>query len=210
MEQQRIPSHEEILLHFDERDPVIAGVVREYGPMKLKRNRNYFVVLCKAIIGQQISIRAAESITGRFHDLFAGRAPTFEKVLGLESEHLRSVGLSRQKVAYIQDLARHFQEKIIRPRQFHYLNDEEVIQKLIQVYGIGRWTAEMFLIFSLMRMDVLPVQDLGLQAGIKKLYGLREMPSIKKMRTMGKKWHPYQTVGTWYTWRAQDSEDIAY
>jgi DNA-3-methyladenine glycosylase II len=210
VEKQIIPSHEKILDHFDCRDPVIAGVVRDYGPMQLKRNRNYFVVLCKAIIGQQISIRAAEAITGRFHGLFEGQAPTYERVLGLSDEGLRSVGLSWKKVAYIQDLARHFQEKIIRPHQFHYLNDEEVIQKLIQVHGIGRWTAEMFLIFSLTRMNVLPVQDLGLQAGIKKLYGMRKMPSIKKMRIMGKKWHPYQTVGTWYTWRAQDSENVAY
>ena len=210
MAREKIPSHQETLDHFDDRDSVIANVVREYGPMQLKRNRNYFVVLCKAIIGQQISIRAAGSITGRFHALFEGHSPTSKRVLALTDEGLRSVGLSRQKVAYIQDLARHFQEKIIRPRQFHYLDDEEVIEKLTQVHGIGRWTAEMFLIFSLMRMNVLPVQDLGLQAGIKKLYGMKEMPDIKKMRAMGEKWHPYKTVGTWYTWRAQDSENVAY
>lgn len=204
------PSHQEILRHFDRRDTVIAQVIRDYGPMRLKRNRNYFLVLCRAIISQQISTRAAETIGARFHSLFDGHSPTPERVWALRDGKLRAVGLSRQKAAYLKDLSRHFMEKAIRPRQLNYLNNEEVIEQLTRVHGIGRWTAEMFLIFSLNRMDVLPVADLGLQAAIKNLYGLRKMPTSKKMRSLGKKWEPLQTVATWYAWRARDEQIIAY
>lgn len=206
----KIPSQKKILDHFDLRDKVIAGVIRNFGPFQLKRNRKYFIVLCKAIIAQQISTAAAETITRRFNQLFDGNSPTPERVAMLSVPALKKIGLSRQKTAYIKDLSRHFLERSLRPHRLVYLSNEEVIQELTHVHGIGRWTAEMFLIFSLNRLDVLPVGDLGLQAAIKNIYGMKQMPTVKKMRALGKKWHPLETVATWYAWRAQDENIIAY
>ena len=205
-----IPSQEKILLHFDRNDSMMAQVIRRIGPMKLKRNRNYFVVLCKAIIAQQISVAAADAITARFNALFNGSSPTPLGVIKLSDTILRGVGLSKQKVAYLKDLSCHFYEKILRPHSLSYMDNEEVIQQLTAVHGIGRWTAEMFLIFSLNRPDVLPVGDLGLQLALKKLYRMRQLPTVKRMRALGRKWHPLETVATWYAWRTQDEKIVAY
>jgi DNA-3-methyladenine glycosylase II len=205
-----LPSRQKILTHFDLRDPVIAELVREIGPFRLKKNRKYFQVLCKAIISQQISIQAAESITTRFWRLFDGRAPSPESVWEMPESILKGAGLSRQKVAYLKDLGKHFAEKSIRPHRMPYLSNEDVVEQLTGVYGIGPWTAQMFLIFSLNRMDVLPVADLGLQIAIQKLYGMKNRPTIKKIRFLGKRWHPYETVATWYGWRKIDENIVAY
>jgi DNA-3-methyladenine glycosylase II len=205
-----IPSRKKILQHFDKNDAVMAQLIRESGPIKLKRNRNYFKVLCNAIIGQQISVAAADAITTRFNNLFDGSSPTSQEVMKLAEIDLRKVGLSKQKVAYLKDLSFHFYEKNLRPHRLHYMDNDEVICQLTQVHGVGRWTAEMFLIFSLNRPDVLPVGDLGLQLALKKLYRMRKLPSVKRMQSIGKKWNPFETVGTWYAWRAQDEKDVSY
>jgi DNA-3-methyladenine glycosylase II len=205
-----LPSRQKILKHFDLRDPVIAELVREIGPFRLKKNRKYFQVLCKAIISQQISIHAAESVTTRFWQLFDDRAPSPESVWEMPESILKGAGLSRQKVAYLKDLGKHFVEKTIRPHRLPYLSNEDVVEQLTGVYGIGPWTAQMFLIFSLNRMDVLPVADLGLQIAIQKLYGMKNRPTIKKIRVLGTRWHPYETVATWYGWRKIDENIVAY
>lgn len=205
-----LPSKAIILKHFDERDAVMARVIRETGPFKLKRNRNYFQVLCKAIVGQQISIKAAESITRRFQNIFTGSRPTPEKVQGLTEKQLREVGLSNQKVKYMKDLSAKFLDGSVRPQRMAHQDNEEIIKQLTGVYGVGRWTAEMFLIFSLNRLDVLPVGDLGLRAGVKQLYNMRALPTPDRVRTLGKKWQPFETVGTWYTWRSMDEEVVTY
>ena len=205
-----IPSQKEILVHFDRNDLIIAKVIRQVGPMKLKRNRNYFVVLCKAIIAQQISVAAAGTITSRFNDLFNLKSPTPKEVINLSDKVLKGVGLSRQKVLYLKDLSAHFHEKKLRPRRLNSMSNEEVIEQLIAVHGIGRWTAEMFLIFSLNRPDVLPIGDLGLQLALKKLYRMRQLPTAKRMLSLGRKWHPLETVATWYAWRVQDEKIVAY
>lgn len=207
---QKLPSKKKILIHFNAKDPVMAAVIRETGAFKLSRNRNYFIVLCKAIIAQQISTKAAESINRRFQGLFAGQTPTPEKVTKISDSKLRQSGLSGQKVKYLKDLGVRFLDGSIRPHRLTYQNNEEVIETLTSVYGIGRWTAEMFLVFSLGRIDVLPLGDLGLKAGIKKIYNMRSLPSPKKMLALGKKWHPMETVATWYAWRIQDAEIITY
>ena len=165
---QKLPSTKQILTHFDTKDPVMAAVIRKAGAFKLSRNRNYFLVLCKAIIAQQISTKAAESITRRFQTLFTAQNPTPKEVVRISKLKLRNVGLSGQKVKYLKDLGARFLDGSIRPHRLTYQNNEEVIETLTSVYGIGRWTAEMFLIFSLNRIDVLPLGDLGLKAGIKK------------------------------------------
>ena len=208
--QRIIPSRKEILLHFDKNDAVMAQLIRKSGPIKLKRNRNYFIVLCNAIIGQQISVAAADAITIRFNKLFNGHSPTPQGVIKLPEIDLRKAGLSKQKVAYLKDLSFHFYEKILRPHRLHHMGNDEVICQLTKVHGIGRWTAEMFLIFSLNRPDVLPVGDLGLQLALKKLYRMRQLPTVKRMRTIGRKWNPLETVGTWYAWRAQDEKTVSY
>jgi len=205
-----IPSRKEILQHFDKNDTVMAQLIRESGPIKLKRNRKYFKVLCNAIIGQQISVAAADAITIRFNKLFNGNLPTSKAVIQLADIDLQKVGLSKQKVAYLKDLSFYFHEKILRPHRLHYMDNDEVICQLTRVHGIGRWTAEMFLIFSLNRPDVLPIGDLGLQLALKKLYRMRKLPTIKRMQSIGKKWNPLETVGTWYAWRAQDEKDVSY
>ena len=205
-----IPSKKIILEHFDENDAVMAEVIRRMGPFKLKRNRNYFQVLCKAIVGQQISIKAAESIFHRFQGLFVNSRPTAEKVESIPEQKLRGVGLSTQKVKYLKDLSAKFLDGSVRPHRMAYQDNEEIIRQLTSVYGVGRWTAEMFLIFSLNRMDVLPVGDLGLRAGVQQLYNMRALPTPVKVRSVGKKWQPYQTVGTWYTWRSMDGGIIQY
>ena len=205
-----LPTKKIILEHFDERDTVMATVIRRVGPFELKRNRNYFQVLCKAIIGQQISIKAAESITYRFQSLFAGARPTPEKLRGLSDKQLREVGLSGQKVKYMKDLSAKFIDGIVRPHRMAYQDNEEIILQLISIYGVGRWTAEMFLIFSLNRLDVLPLGDLGLRAGVQQIYNMRELPSPDKVSKLGKKWQPFETIGTWYTWRSMDECVVAY
>jgi len=205
-----LPSRRRILQHFDRHDPILAEVVRQVGPFRLRRNRQYFVVLCKSIIAQQISTRVADKICDRFFHLFEGHAPSPEKTALLTEIHLRGVGLSRQKVKYIQDLSRRFLDKTIRSHQLNYLDNETVIEKLTVVYGIGRWTAEMFLIFSLNRMDVLPVADLGLRAAVKTIYGMKAMPDAKQLRRLGKKWHPLETVATWYAWRSLNEQIVNY
>jgi len=207
---QKIPGRRKILEHFDRCDPVIAEVIRSYGPFRLSKNGNYFFVLCRAIIAQQISTKAADSIFLKFNGLFNGDSPNPDRVKGLTVSSLRSVGLSRQKVAYLKDLSEKFLNKSIRPHKLPYLSNEEVSSLLTNVYGIGPWTAEMFLIFSLNRMDVLPVGDLGFQAGVKKIYGMRKMPSDKKLRALGKSWSPLETVAVWYVWRAIDENIISY
>jgi DNA-3-methyladenine glycosylase II len=205
-----VPTRRKILKHFDQHDPVIAAVIRRNGPLRLKRNRNYFQVLCEAIVAQQISTRVAEVIYGRFHALFDGHAPTPERVAAVPEGMLKSVGLSRQKVAYLYDLSARFLDKTIRPHQLNYLDNEEIILRLTTVHGIGRWTAEMFLIFSLNRMDVLPVDDLGLRAAVKSLYGLADLPGAKQLRVLGETWHPLETVATWYAWRTLNEQIVNY
>jgi DNA-3-methyladenine glycosylase II len=204
------PNRSEILHHFESRDRIMAGVIRRHGPLELKRNRRYFLVLCTAIISQQISTRAAATITGRFHGLFDGGRPTPGRVLAARLKALQGVGLSRQKTVYLKDLSRHFEEKLIRPQRLRFMSNDEVVQTLTAVHGIGRWTAEMFLIFSLGRINVLPVDDLGLQAAVQAIYGLESRPGVKELRAIGEKWHPLETVATWYAWRQQDETIIAY
>lgn len=211
MKTNQIPSRTKILSHFDERDGVMAQVVRDHGPFLLKSQKNYFILLCRAIIAQQISVRAAETITGRFQKLFEGRArPTPQRVWELPETKLLSVGLSRQKAKYIRDLSGKFLDETVRPHELPYLSNDEVIERLTSVYGIGRWTAEMFLIFSLNRLDVFPVGDLSFITALKKIYQMMSHPSARRLDSIRKKWHPLETVGTWYAWRTVDAKIVAY
>ena len=191
-------------------DKTLKKIIEDNKIPKISKSKDFVLDLYKYIIFQQISTKAAESITRRFHGLFTAQNPTPEEVVRISKVKLRNAGLSGQKVKYLKDLGARFLDGSIRPHRLTYQNNEEVIETLTSVYGIGRWTAEMFLIFSLNRIDVLPLGDLGLKAGIKKIYNMRSLPSPKKMLALGKKWHPMETVGTWYAWRIQDAEIITY
>ena len=207
---QELPTRRLILGHFKEHDPKMANVIQKVGPLRLQRNRNYFVVLCRSIVSQQISTAAADTIYTRFQKLFEGKAPTPERVAGLNGASLRTAGLSRQKAAYLKDLSHRFLDGSIRPRQLNYMANEEVVDRLTGVHGIGRWTAEMFLIFSLNRLDILPVDDLGLRVAVQNIYGMKARPDAKRLRAIGRKWSPLETVATWYAWRSLDANIVNY
>jgi DNA-3-methyladenine glycosylase II len=160
-----------------------------------------FHTLARSIISQQISTKAAASIGQRLLDLVAPRPFAPKVVLQLGEEDLRSCGLSRAKAVYLQDLAHQVHSGNVTLDTLQSLEDEDVIAALTQIKGIGRWTAEMFLIFSLGRPDVLPVDDLGLRAGIQRCDGLDEMPTKSAVRARGAIWQPYRSVATWYLWR---------
>jgi DNA-3-methyladenine glycosylase II len=200
--------------HLRRADPALRAVIGRVGPCTLAPRRDYFVVLCQAIFTQQISTAIATTLFGRFRDLFPRRRPTPQLVIKLLEECgagngngqapsalLRGCGLSRQKTSYLLDLARHFRDGEIPTRGISRMSDEAVIDALVRVRGIGRWTAEMFLIFTLNRPDVLPVDDLGLREGVRALAGLPERPTAAAVTARAEIWRPYRSIATWYLWR---------
>jgi DNA-3-methyladenine glycosylase II len=189
--------------HLRRADARLAAVVEQVGPCRLRPQGRPFRSLVEAIVSQQISGQAADAILRRFRGLFPGRPfPAPADVLAIPAERLRGAGLSNQKAAYVRDLAARFSDGTIRPRRFGRLTDDEIVEELIQVKGIGRWTAEMFLIFSLNRLNVLPVDDLGLRKAMQRVYRLRKLPTPETIQRLAAPWHPYCTVATWYLWRS--------
>jgi DNA-3-methyladenine glycosylase II len=191
--------------HLRQADPVMRKIIDAVGPCTLHPRRDYFVLLCQSIFNQQLSIAAAATLFGRFRDQFPMRRPTPQRVIDFitsgDAERIRTCGLSRQKQAYVLDLARHFHTGQVPTRRFAKMTNEEIIESLTRVRGIGRWTVEMFLIFVLNRTDVLPVDDLGLRQGVQQVYGLRKTPNATKLERIARTWQPYRTLGTWYIWR---------
>jgi len=190
--------------HLSRTDPVLAKVIRRVGPCTLAPRRDYFVLLCKAIYNQQLSIKVAAVLFGRFRDQFPGRRPTPAAVLKLldgGEEAIKRCGLSRQKAVYLRDLAEHFVDGRVPTRKLSRMPDEAVIEALTAVNGVGRWTAEMFLMFVLNRPDVLPVDDLGLREGVRELFGLEARPTASEVTDLAEPWRPYRTIATWYVWR---------
>ena len=187
------------------RDPVIGAYIRQAGPMKLRASRgvDVFTALAASILYQQLAGKAAAAIHARFLALFDGR-PTPEAVLAMPVEPLRSVGLSGAKAAAITDLAAKVADGTVPREGWSRLSDEEIVQRLTQVRGIGRWTVEMFLIFDLRRLDVWPVDDYGVRKGYQRLYGLPEPPKPKALEAEGERFRPFRTVPAWYCWRAMD------
>ena len=193
--------------HLTNADPILAEVIKRIGPPKIGRERDAWKALSSSVIGQQVSVHAARAIRGRFAAIIPERDfPLPTDVLSTPDEILRGAGLSGNKVLSIRDLASHFEAGKINSRKLAKIDDEEVIQALIPVRGIGRWTAEMFLMFSLGRPDVLAVDDLGLRNAIKKLFDLPEIPKPDAMREIAEKWRPYRSVASWYLWRSLDNE----
>jgi DNA-3-methyladenine glycosylase II len=183
------------------RDPVIAALIKRHGPCGLAdaQHEDAFTALVHAIISQQLSTKAAATIARRFDALFDG-PPTAGAVAQVDDEQLRAVGLSSQKVRYMRDLSARVMDGSLPLAMVNELSDEDVIQSLTQVKGIGRWTAEMFLMFRLHRPDVLPVDDLGILKAVQRAYGLRKMPRPERLTKIGEPWRPYRSVACWYLW----------
>lgn len=196
------PGWTEAEVHLSRVDPVLAEIIRRVGGCTLAPRRGYFVVLCNSIISQQISTAAARTVFRRFRGLFPRRRPTPAATLKLSADQLRAAGLSRQKSEYLKSLAQHFARGAVPVRKLAAMSDEEVVQALIPIKGIGRWTAEMFLIFVLNRTDLLPVDDLGLCNQAKRAYGMKKYPDAKTMQKLAEKWRPYRSIATWYLWRS--------
>jgi DNA-3-methyladenine glycosylase II len=197
--------------HLAKADPTLAPVIRRVGPCGLAPRRDYFVLLSKAIFSQQLSVKVAAVLFARFRDQFPQKRPTPQaalKFLDGDEAQIRRIGLSRQKASYLRDLAQHFVDGRIPTRKLSRMEDEAVVDALIGVKGIGRWTAEMFLMFVLNRPDVLPVDDLGLREGVRELYGLEKRPTGAEVTALAEPWRPYRTVATWYVWRRNSNTPI--
>ena len=189
--------------YLSDRDPIMAQAIERVGPCTLIPNPQLFETLVDAIISQQISVKAADAIMGRLRAALNAEANGMispEALLSLEEDTLRAVGLSPQKVRYIRDLTERVTSGQLELERLSELDDEAVITELVKVKGIGRWTAEMMLIFSLGRPDVLPVDDLGFVEGVREAYSLEARPTPKEMRERGEVWRPYRTFATWYMW----------
>ena len=194
------------LAHLRRADPVMARLIEHVGPYRPPCRPERFHSLARAIIFQQLAGRAAQTIHDRFVAAFEGAGfPTPSQVLEAPDEMLRKVGLSRQKTLYIKDLAAHIANDSLNFRRFAKMSDEAIIEHLTMVKGIGRWTAEMFLMFSLWRPDVLPVDDLGVQKAVMRVYRMRKPPTAKRLRLVGERWRPYRSVAVWYLWRSGDT-----
>lgn len=187
--------------HLGAADGVLRKLIERVGPCTLRPRHDPFVALCQAIFTQQVSTAVATVLFARFRKLFPGGRVTPRRLLELTDEQLATAGLSRQKKAYLRDLAGHFASGKLPVRRFGEMSDQEVIDALVPIKGIGRWTAEMFLIFVLNRPDVWPVDDLGVKRGVQLAYGYKSLPAERTLRRVADAWRPWRTVGTWYLWR---------
>lgn len=190
-----------------EQDPLLAGLFAQYPGITLQSRQDPFFTLARSIVGQQISVKAAESVWQRLVAACGAIEPA--KLLQMEAATMRSCGLSERKVDYLQALAEDFQQGRINSADWESLADEELISLLCTIRGIGRWTAEMFLIFHLQRPDVLPLDDIGLQRAIRLLYQDEHM-NKSRMKTLAKNWQPWRSVATWYLWRSLDPVPVEY
>jgi DNA-3-methyladenine glycosylase II len=189
--------------YLSKKDKHLKKLIAKHGPCKIKPHSKYFVSLCDAIISQQLSVKASATIERRFHELFSKGQATPKETIQYSAEQLRSVGVSNQKAKYLISLAEHFLDGTINPLQLKRLSDEEIIAALTAVKGIGKWTAEMFLIFTLGRPDVFSVGDLGLRNAVKKLYNIHTHNEIEEF---AERWKPHRSVASWYLWRSLENE----
>ena len=190
------------------RDPVMGAIMRSHPKVFLAKRGDPFLTLARAICGQQISVKAAQSVWDRVTACCGAVSP--ENILARKRTELRACGLSERKVEYIADLAQHFADGSVHVQRWPDMDDEAIIAELIEVRGIGRWTAEMFLIFNLLRPDVFPLDDLGLQKGIRVSYFRSRKISVKTMLKLGETWRPWRSVATWYLWRSLDPVPVEY
>jgi DNA-3-methyladenine glycosylase II len=193
--------------HLKKSDPILCGIIDRVGPCRMEFGEPQFAALAESIVYQQLNGKAAATIFERFAAL-AGEPLTPEGILNLSDAQLRSVGLSKQKSAYLKDLAAKTAAGTLDFARLPELSDDEVIEHLTQVKGIGVWTAHMFLMFSLQRPNVLPTGDYGVQVAIKKHYRKRKLPKPKDMEKIARAWEPYRSVACWYMWRSLDIKTV--
>ncbi len=202
----------EAVAHLRAADPVMERLLAEHGPPDGPARRpdprptDSYGTLVRAIVGQQLSTKAARTIHGRLLDLYGGRTPTPAELMATDADALRAVGLSRAKAAYLRDLAGRVDSGALDLEHLASLDDDEVSAQLTAVKGIGQWSADMFLIFHLGRPDVLPVGDLGIRRAVQRAYGLDELPSPAELLTMGEPWRPHRSLASLALWRSLDNQ----
>jgi DNA-3-methyladenine glycosylase II len=194
--------------HLRKTDERIARVIEQVGTCRFipRAEGTHFDALMRAIVYQQLSGKAASTILARVLAIFDNRYPSAAELLAVPEEQLRAAGLSRQKLGYMRDLARHVADGTLPIGEMDSLDDAQVIEALTAVKGIGRWSAQMFLMFRLGRPNVLPDQDLGIRKGLQRAYRMRALPPPKKVQTIGARWSPYATYACWYLWRLLDGD----
>ncbi len=190
--------------HLKQADPVLAGIIEQVGPYSIRFLEPDFETLVKSIVSQQLSGKVAKIIYGRLIEAAGGRL-TPESLLKLRPARMRSLGLSKQKIEYIRDLARHSRAGTVDFTRLPDATDDEVIEHLTAVKGIGVWTAHMFLIFALRRPNVLPTGDLGIRVAVRKAYQLAELPKPSELESIAQTWRPYCSVASWYLWRSLET-----
>ena len=195
---------DEACRHLSKRDRVMRKLIPMFGDARLQSRGDAFTTLARSIVGQQISMKAAQTVWERLVEAVDGEAEKVKPaaVLAVAAQQLREAGLSARKVDYVLDLARHFESGMVHVKQWQQMDDEAIIEELVAIRGIGRWTAEMFLIFHLLRPNVLPLDDLGLMKGIGQNYFSGEPVSRAEAREVGDAWAPFRSVATWYIWRS--------
>jgi DNA-3-methyladenine glycosylase II len=203
---------DEACRHLARRDRVLKKLIPRFGEARLASRGDAFTTLARSIVGQQISVKAAQAVWDRFATAVGGRSTHLApaRVRALAVDEMRAAGLSARKCEYLLDLAGHFAGGSVRPSRWAAMDDEAIIAELVAIRGIGRWTAEMFLIFHLMRPDVLPLDDLGLLKGISTAYFSGEPVSRAEAREVAEAWAPYRSVATWYIWRSLDPLPVEY
>jgi DNA-3-methyladenine glycosylase II len=192
------------------RDPILAALIRRHGPCGLAaaQRADHFSALVRAITFQQLSTKAASTIYNRMVGLMPDGQPTPAALAAITDPQLRSAGMSRQKSAYLRDLCAKVSSREVDLDALDTMTDEDVVAALVKIKGIGRWSAEMFLIFRLLRPDVLPAGDLGILTAVQKAYRLRKRPSAERLRKIGEAWRPYRSVASWYLWRSLENEPV--
>jgi DNA-3-methyladenine glycosylase II len=194
--------------HLMKRDRVMKKLIPQHAGVCLQSRGDAFITLARSIVGQQISVKAAQSVWNRFEALPAQMVPA--QVLKLKVDDMRAAGLSARKVEYLVDLALHFANQQLHVDAWSEMDDEAIIAELVAIRGIGRWTAEMFLLFHLLRPNVLPLDDVGLQNGISQRYFSGEPVSRSEIRELAAPWAPFCSVATWYIWRSLDPAPVSY
>jgi DNA-3-methyladenine glycosylase II len=201
---QKLRAAEEYLAKKDKK---LAPIIKISGPCRLKPHKDYYGELVGSIVGQQLSAAAAGTIWRRVLDLFSGNMPTPEQLIKIEDQKLRDVGLSWPKVGYVKDLAQHILDGRLDLDHISTMPNEQLTEQLTAIKGLGEWSAHMFMMFGLGRLDILPTGDLGVRKAMMNLYGLKELPDPARMITVASKnnWHPYESVASWYLWQSLDN-----
>ncbi|HXV65661.1 MAG TPA: DNA-3-methyladenine glycosylase [Nitrosopumilaceae archaeon] len=199
--------NEKKAITYLKKDPKLKKIIIKVGDYNIKITKNRYQSLVESIISQQLSGAAADAIIKKFKKLYPPKFPNPSDVINTSNSKLRNTGLSKMKILYIKDLSKKIELKELNFKKLIYQSDEKIIEVLTNVKGIGRWTAEMFLIFSIGRLDVLPVGDLGLKKAVKNLYSLETLPDEEKIIEIAKSWKPYRTIATWYLWKSLQKFD---